>query len=90
MQNNRIGQQEAYALNEAWKAIKRSADKNNGSRDVLYEINQTIAELEIYLEANPDDDIAQGQYEQFLTKRDDFTLLFTEAFNKLSQTEMQA
>jgi hypothetical protein len=90
LQNNRIGQQEAEKLNEAWKQMQMNEEKSYSSRDVLYEIEQTIEELEIYLEANPDDEIAQLQYQQFLNKREDFTLFLSEAGNGIYHSEMQA
>lgn len=77
-------------MNEAWKTMRISAKKNHSSRDVMYEINQTIAELEIYLETNLDDEIALAQHQQFLAKRHHLTLLLTEAFDNSSQTELQA
>ncbi|MFC4775219.1 hypothetical protein ACFO9Q_00290 [Paenibacillus sp. GCM10023252] len=33
------------------------------------EVEETIMELEVYLERYPDDDIAQMQYMQYLAKR---------------------
>ncbi|OMF38738.1 hypothetical protein BK133_00580 [Paenibacillus sp. FSL H8-0548] len=77
-------------MNEAWKTMWISAKKSQSSREVLYETNQTIAELETYLETNPDDEIALVQLQQFLTKRHHLTLLLTEAFDNCSQTELQA
>jgi hypothetical protein len=77
-------------LNEARKPLRLSMEKSHSSRDSLYEIEQTIAELEIYLETNSDDEIALVQYQQFLNKREDFTFFLTEAYEKSSQSVMQA
>lgn len=90
LQNNPIGRQEAEQLDNAWKKLQMQAEKSNSSRNVLCEIEQTIEELEIYLEANPDDEIAQVQYQQFLSKREDFNLLMTEAYDSPYDSEIQA
>lgn len=77
-------------MDNAWKKLQMQAEKSNSSRNVLCEIEQTIEELEIYLEANPDDEIAQVQYQQFLSKREDFNLLMTEAYDSPYDSEIQA
>lgn len=84
-------------MNKPWKQLRVNPEKSGGSRDVLvgsrdvlFEIEQTIAELEIYLEENPDDEIARIQYQQFLNKRTDFTPLMPEAYDRQYHSEMQA
>lgn len=77
-------------MNKPWEQLRVNPEKSDGSRDVLIEIEQTIAELEIYLEANPDDEIAQIQYQQFLNKRTDSTPLMPVAYDSQHHSEMQA
>lgn len=77
-------------MNKGWKQLKKNTERIHSSRDVLYEIEQTIAELEIYLKTNPEDEIAMIQYQQFLDKRKGFRLLWAEAYEQLSLREMQA
>ena len=77
-------------MNKPWEQLRVNPEKSGGSRDVLFEIEQTIAELEIYLEENPDDEIARIQYQQFLNKRTDFTPLIPEANDRQYHSEMQA
>lgn len=76
-------------MNEGWNQLQKSAERSHSSRDVLYELEQTITELEIYLKTNPEDEIAMVQYQQFLDKRKGFTLLWAEAYAQLSLSEMQ-
>jgi len=77
-------------LNEVRKPLQLSTLMSHSHRDILLEIEETIAELETYLETNPDDEIALVQYEQFLNKREDFTYFLAEPYGKASQSVMQA
>lgn len=77
-------------MNDAWKPMWMNTEKSYSSRDILHEIEQTIAELETYLETNHDDEIALVQYQQFLNKREDLTHLLEEACDKLDHSELHA
>ncbi len=77
-------------MNKPWEQLRVNPEKSGGSRDVLFEIEQTIAELEIYLEENPDDEIARIQYQQFLNKRAIFIPPMPEAYDRHYHPEMQA
>ncbi|HTG71011.1 MAG TPA: hypothetical protein VL921_17260 [Candidatus Udaeobacter sp.] len=77
-------------MNKPWEQLRVNPEKSGGGRDILFEIEQTIAELEVYLEAYPDDEIARIQYQQFLNKRANFTPLMPEAYDSQYHSEMQA
>jgi hypothetical protein len=75
---------------DAMKALRKHARKGFAGKDILHNIEQTLAELEIYLEDNPDDEIAQVQYRQYLGKREDFLQLSTDRFEEASSQEKHA
>lgn len=77
-------------MNDAMKHLRKLFEDSYAGKDVLQNIEQTIAELEIYLEANPDDEIAQVQYRQYLGKRKDSLQVLTNYYDKDSDSEMHA
>ncbi|MGO4543555.1 hypothetical protein AB4Z29_01970 [Paenibacillus sp. 2TAB23] len=75
---------------EDWNQLSRRGEANVINGEVYYEIEQTIEELETYLEANPEDEIAWVQYKQFLNKRANYNLLLAEAYGEFTHLMMQA
>ncbi|NIK76279.1 hypothetical protein FHS15_001386 [Paenibacillus castaneae] len=76
-------------MNNARKSL-RTKDDIRYTAHVLQEIEETIAELEVYLEANPEDEIAVAQYRQFRNKRKNIVFMMEDYSYKLSNSEIQA
>lgn len=77
-------------MNDAMKHLRQLFEASYARKDDLQNIEQTIAELEIYLKANADDEIAQVQYRQFLGKRKDFLQVLTNDYDEDSDSKMHA
>lgn len=77
-------------MNDAMKHLRQLFEESYARKDVLQNIEQTIAELEIYLDANPDDEIAQVQYRQYLGKRKDFLQVLMNYYDEDSDSEIHA
>lgn len=77
-------------MNDAMIDLRKPVENSYVSKDVLHIIEQTITELEVYLESNPDDEIAQVQYRQFLGKREGFMQVLTENYDEVSDSKMRA
>lgn len=77
-------------MKDAMKHLRQLFEASYARKDDLQIIEQTITELETYLEANPDDEIAQVQYRQYLGKRKDFLLVLTYDYDEDSDSEMHA
>ncbi|WP_138752720.1 hypothetical protein [Paenibacillus sinopodophylli] len=75
---------------EEWKQLSSNNAKSHGNGELWYEIEQTIEELETYLEANSEDEIAWVQYKQFLNKRENMNRLLAEAYEGSSHLLLQA
>lgn len=57
-------------VNQAAQQLMSETDHTYTGMNMLHEIEETIFELKVYIERNPEDDIAQRQYRHFLTKRE--------------------
>ncbi|MGM0880257.1 MAG: hypothetical protein ACQEXQ_04350 [Bacillota bacterium] len=77
-------------MNDAMKHLRKLFEDSYADKEVFQNIEQTIAELEIYLAANPDDEIAQVQYRQYLSKRKDFLQVLMTDYDEDSDSEMHA
>ncbi|WP_028612136.1 hypothetical protein [Paenibacillus harenae] len=77
-------------MNDARKSQRKNGRKGYAGKDILHNIEQTLAELEVYLEDNPDDEIAQVQYRQYLSKKEDYQQLLADRFGDGSDLEQHA
>ncbi|MBW7459173.1 hypothetical protein ACFOLF_03830 [Paenibacillus sepulcri] len=57
-------------MNNAMNLWDTLPESTVDEKDALQEVEDTLAELEIYLDRYPEDDIARMQYEQFTQKRE--------------------
>ncbi|MCA0757439.1 hypothetical protein KP806_20475 [Paenibacillus sp. N4] len=77
-------------MNDSLKHLRKLADARHAGKDALREVEQTLVELEQYLESNPDDEIALIQYGQYRAKRAGLTAHPAEPQDQLPDSEMQA
>lgn len=76
-------------MKNVWKPTRTIVEIRYAGKDILREIELTIAELEIYLEANPEDEIAQAQYGQFVSKRENMTAMMADCRSKLPHPKLK-
>lgn len=77
-------------MNDSLKHLRKLAEVRHAGKDALRDIEQTLAELEQYLESNPEDEIALIQYGQYRAKRAGLTAPPAEPQDLLHESEMQA
>lgn len=72
------------------KERQKLAQNKHVSNSILPDIEATLAELVTYLEANPDDGIAQVQYRQFIDKRNQLKPTWVDKYEDIPNSEMLA
>lgn len=77
-------------MNPVLKERKMSMVNRGGNKDMLLDLDATLTELKIYLESNPEDDIAEAQYQQFMEKREAFMLALRDIYDDLPDSKMLA
>ncbi|CAM4424167.1 hypothetical protein L1N85_26470 [Paenibacillus alkaliterrae] len=77
-------------MNDLLKHLRKLAETRYAGTDALRRIEQTLLELEVYLESNPEDEIALVQYRQFAAQRAGFLAKLSDSPDDLSDSEIQA
>jgi len=72
------------------KERQKLAQNKYVSSSILPDIEATLAELITYLEANPEDSIAQVQYRQFMDKRNQLKPTWVDKYDEVPNSEMLA
>ncbi|MBD2867747.1 hypothetical protein [Paenibacillus arenilitoris] len=77
-------------MNDTMKVLRRFAKVGWAGKNAQHHVDETLAELELYLADNPEDEIARLQYLQYLGKKEQFGRLPGEHCDEASPLERHA